>query len=242
MAVCRDINLARPFSTLAYAAELDATIRYFGHNFFQILTPKGTRIVTDPLGPGWYPDPQVSADVVTIGREHFNHNYVGLVRGQPVILRGLTNFGTDWNRISMSLKDVFIYNVPVYQNGYEGSALKGAAFVFDLGRLCIAHLGDLSHRLTPQQIKLMGKPDVALVPIGGRYTMGPDTAQEVVRQLKPKVAIPMHYRDNPYLIQEFARGFRFQQLSANTLTVSQSSLPSPTEIVVLTPQGARRYE
>ena len=70
---CRDPEVARSLGSLAYAANVDATIQYFGHNFFLITTSKGTRIVTDPLGPGWYPNPNVVGDVVTVGKEQFNH-------------------------------------------------------------------------------------------------------------------------------------------------------------------------
>jgi hypothetical protein len=73
---CRDPEVAGGFGSFAYAANVDATIQYFGHNFFLITTSKGTRIVTDPLGPGWYPNPNVVADVVTVGKEQFNHNAV----------------------------------------------------------------------------------------------------------------------------------------------------------------------
>ena len=241
-AACRDVNVARGFPAPAYAAETDATITYLGHNFFQIISGKGTRIVTDPLGPGWYPDPNVSAHVVTVGREHFNHNYVEIVRGDPTILRGLSDFGADWNRVSTSVRDVFVYNIPVYQNGVDAGLLKGAAFIFDVGKLCIAHLGDLSHPLTPGQLKLIGDVDIVLTPIGGRFTMGPETAREVLHQLKPKIAIPMHYRDNLYQVEEFAEGFRVRYMKTSTLTASKSTLPSSTEIVVLRPQGAFQYE
>ena len=87
-AVCRDLDVARGVTSPAYAADIDATIQYFGHNFFLITTSKGTRIVADPLGPGWYPNPNVAADVVTVGKEMFNHNAVQIVRGNPLILRG----------------------------------------------------------------------------------------------------------------------------------------------------------
>jgi len=238
---CRDMDLARRLTSFAYAAEPDATIQYFGHNFFSIVTAKGTRLITDPLAPGWYPMPKIWGHVVTVGREHFNHNYVALVQGDPVILRGLAYFGADWNRINMTVRDVFIYNIPIYQNGLDGGALKGAAFLFDLGTLCIAHLGDLSHPLTPQQIKRMGRVDIALTPIDGRFTMGPDIARQVLGQLKPKIAIPMHFRDQPHLVQEFSQGFKVHYLS-DTVTVTKASLPASTEIMVLKPWGARGYE
>ena len=241
IATCRDPEVARGFGSLAYAANVDATIQYFGHSFFLITTSKGTRIVNDPLGPGWYPDPHVSADVVTVGKEMFNHNAVQIVRGNPVILRGLINYGAAWNKVSTTVKDTLIYNVPIHQNAEVIEGIKGSAFVFDTGTLCIAHLGDLSQKLNEQQIKAFGKVDVALTPIGGGRTMGPDLAREVLGQLKPKIAIPMHHRDNPYLVKQFAAGLKAQLLQTDTLPISKEGLPISLEIRVLTPKGAMSY-
>lgn len=239
---CREENLASRLIPPAYAASVDATIKYFGHNFFQIITSKGTSIAADPLAPGMYPDPQISADVVTIGREHMNHNYVPIIRGMPRVLRGLRDFGTDWNQVRVNFKDVFIYDIPVYQNGVDEGSIKGAAFIFDLGKLCIAHLGDLSHKLTAKQLKWIGKIDVALTPISGRWTMGPDIARVVTSQLKPKIAIPMHHRDNMHLVRRFAEGLPLRYLDTNTIEVSKDALPASTEVVVLTPPGAQTWE
>jgi L-ascorbate metabolism protein UlaG (beta-lactamase superfamily) len=238
---CRDPDVARRFGSFAYAANVDATIQYFGHSFFRITTSKGTRIVMDPLGPGWYPNPNVTGDVVTVGKEMYNHNAVDIVLGKPLILRGLKNFGAGWNTISTSFKDVFIYNVPIHQNAEFVEGIQGSAFVFDLGTLCIAHLGDLSQKLNEQQLKAFGKVDIALTPIGGGRTMGPDLAREVLAQLKPKIAIPMHHRDSPYLIKQFSAGLKTQIVQGDTLTLSKDTLPVPTEIRVLQPRGAMNY-
>jgi L-ascorbate metabolism protein UlaG (beta-lactamase superfamily) len=233
---CREPEVAGGFLARAHAASADATIEYFGHNFFQITSRRGTKIVTDPLAPGMHPTPEVTPHVVTVGREHPNHNYVELARGKPLILRGLSNYGADWTKISTTVGDVLIYSVPVYQQQF-GNALKGAAFVFDMATLCIAHLGDLAHKLTPEQIKAFGKVDVAMIPIGGTFTMPPDTAREVLAQLKPKIAIPMHYREDMRLLDMFLTGFKSRRLPGNTLILAKAALPQPTEIVVLTPYG-----
>ena len=235
---CQDRPMARGLIPHAYAAEADATLQYFGHNFFQITTGQGTTIVMDPLAPGRYPTPNLTPHAVTVGREHPNHNYVQLAQGNPIILRGLAQFGAEWNRVSTHVREVAIFNVPIYQNGVAG-ALKGAAFVFDLGTLCIVHLGDLSHTLTPEQLQQIGRVDVALIPIDGTYTMGPDTAREVLQQLTPKIAIPMHYRDNLFLVEAFVRGLTARRLNSDTLLLSKALLPASTEILVLRPQGAR---
>jgi L-ascorbate metabolism protein UlaG (beta-lactamase superfamily) len=237
-AACRDQEMVRGFMPVAHAAS-DAMLQYFGHNFFQITTDKGTKIVTDPLAPGMYPTPSLAPHAMTIGREHPNHNYVQLAQGNPLILRGLAANGTEWNRVRTKVREVSISNIPIYQNGVMG-AIKGSAFLFELETLCIVHLGDLSHTLTPEQLQQIGRVDVALVPISGVYTMGPETAREVLQQLQPKIAIPMHYRNNLALVDTFVQGLPTRRLEGDTLLVSKASLPIATEIVVLRPFGTRQ--
>jgi L-ascorbate metabolism protein UlaG (beta-lactamase superfamily) len=137
----------------------------------------------------------------------------------------------------MSFKDTFIYNVPIHQNSEFIEGIHGSAFVFDLGPLCIAHLGDLSQKLNDQQIKAFGKVDVALTPIGGRRTMDPILAREVLAQLKPKIAVPMHYRDSAYQVRQFTAGMKSQYLRGDTLALSKDSLPASLEIRVLQHHG-----
>jgi L-ascorbate metabolism protein UlaG (beta-lactamase superfamily) len=53
-------------------------------------------------------------------------------------------------------------------------------------------------------MRLLGefyKPDLALIPIGGYYTMGAREASEAVKLLNPKAVIPMHYKTFPVLAQ-----------------------------------------
>src|SRR6266704_2274413 len=114
----RELDVASGWIRSADAAEPDVTIEFFGHNFFQITSSKGTKIITDPVAPGFYPTPEVAPHAVTVGREHPNHNYVELAKGNPIILRGLANYGAGWNKISTTVRDVLIYTVPVYQQQF----------------------------------------------------------------------------------------------------------------------------
>jgi len=239
-AACRELDVARGWLKPAYAAEPDVTLEFFGHNFFQITSSRGTKIVTDPVSPGFYPTPDVAPHAITVGREHPNHNFVEIAKNSPVILRGLGNYGAEWNKVSTTVKDILVYTVPVYQQRF-GNALKGAAFVFDLGTICVAHLGDLAHKLTEAQIKAFGKIDIAMIPIGGTFTMPPDTAREVLQQLKPKIAIPMHYRENTALLDMFVKGYPNKYLNNYKSTFSKKALPPPTQVVVFTPWQMRDY-
>ncbi len=237
---CRELDVARGWTPPVHAAEPDVTIEFFGHNFFQITSPKGTKIITDPVSPGFYPTPNVAPHAVTVGREHPNHNFVEIAKNSPLILRGLSNYGAEWNKISTTVRDILVYTVPIYQQQF-GNALKGAAFVFDLGTICVTHLGDLSHKLTDEQIKIFGKVDIAMIPIGGTFTMPPDTAREVLQQLKPKIAIPMHYRESTHLLDMFVKGYPNKYLNTYKSSFSKMALPAPTQIVVFTPWQMQDY-
>ena len=127
-AACRNPNIVEegPFVVPAAASGF-VEIKWFGHSFFQITSSSGTKIITDPFGAMGFPMPEVWPNVVTIGREHGNHNNAGLAKGNPLALRGLKDGGNDWNQINTTFRDVLIYNVPIHQRGfpgYEGS-MKG---------------------------------------------------------------------------------------------------------------------
>ncbi|MFQ5913060.1 MAG: MBL fold metallo-hydrolase [Nitrospinota bacterium] len=217
------------------AGEADVTVGWFGHSFFLLASKAGTRIVTDPLAPGMYPTPKVSAHAVTIGREHRNHNALGVVAGSPLILRGLTKFGVEWRHVITQVREIKVRSIPVYQVGYNGEQMKGAAFTFDFGRVCVAHLGDLGGRLTPRQLEELGLVDVLLIPIGGRFTMGPEMARTVLRQVRPRAAIPMHFWDREDLLRAFLEGLRYRRHASSVISFTRESLPRQMTVIVLRP-------
>jgi hypothetical protein len=235
-AACRNPNIAEDDPVIQYAAASGKIeIKWFGHSFFQITSSTGTRIITDPFGAMGFPMPEVSSEVVTVGREHGNHNNVGLVKGNPIVLRGLREGTDDWDLINITYRDVLIYNVPIHQRGIPGNlSLRGSGFVFEMDGLCIYHSGDISEPLNEDQLQLIGHVDILLQVIGGVYTIGPEGAKKVVEQLKPKIVIPMHYWYYMGILERFLDGpYQARQLDTNTITVSKDTLPPFTEIIVL---------
>jgi len=233
-AACRNPNLVlggEPIIVPAAASGF-VEITWFGHSFFQITSSNGTRIITDPFGPMGYPMPEVWPHVVTVGREHGNHNNVGLAKGDPLILRGLKSWGVDWSEVNVTFRDVLIYNVPIHTRSWQ-ETLKGAAFVFEMDGLCVCHTGDLGEPFNEDQLDLIGHIDILLVPIGGRYAMGPENAKNVMEQLKPKIAVPMHYYNNTFALDRFLDGpYRTRFFETNTFSVSKDTLPAVTEIYI----------
>jgi len=75
----------------------------------------------------------------------------------------------------------------------------------------VYHAGDTGLFSDMSLIGELYKLDVALIPMGGYYTMGAKEAVEAVKLLKPKAVIPMHYKTFPVLAQsadEFANSVR----------------------------------
>lgn len=206
--------------------------------FFRFLSPGGTRIIADPFGPEMgLRVPAVRPHAVTIGREHPHHNSAGIAAGNPLVLRGLGGEGEEWAKVRRTVGDVFIYNVPVTQRTY-GVRTKGSAFVYEIGGLCIAHLGDAAEPLTPSQLRRLGKIHVVMVPIGGTFTAGPEGARKIVDQIRPHIAIPMHYWDDESLLRRFLRGARrVKKLERGPLYVTKRNLPPPMLIVVMSHKG-----
>jgi len=236
-AACRNPNIVEegPFVVPAAASGF-VEIKWFGHSFFQITSSSGTKIITDPFGAMGFPMPEVWPNVVTIGREHGNHNNAGLAKGNPLVLRGLKDGGNDWNQINTTFRDVLIYNVPIHQRGfpgYEGS-MRGSAFVFEMDGLCIFHSGDVSEPFNEDQLQLIGHVDILLQVIGGVYTAGPEGAKKIVEMLKPKIVVPMHYWYQMNVLERFTDGpYRSRSLNTNSFNVSKDTLPQNTEIIIL---------
>src|SRR5262249_43143378 len=167
--------------------------------------------------------------------QHAPHNSVHMAPGTPVILHGLTPGGEDWQKISTTIRDVSVYLVPAYHDKSQGMQRgKNAIFVFRVDDICIAHLGDLGHLLTPDQLKMLGKIDILLVPIaGGFFTVTPSEAREVTKQVGPKIAIPMHFWWDG-AVDEYAWEIPgVKVMKGRTLKISKGDLPLPTDVLVL---------
>jgi L-ascorbate metabolism protein UlaG (beta-lactamase superfamily) len=67
--------------------------------------------------------------------------------------------------------------------------------VIEAEDLKVCHLGDLGQKeLADMQLDKMGEIDILMVPVGGTYTIDGEGAVEIINQIEPSVAIPMHYR------------------------------------------------
>ena len=237
---CHEMEVVRrPIVRVAANHTRPVEIEWFGHSTFQITSSKGTRILADPHSRSDLRWPTLEQHVVTTSHQHGAHNNIYMAKGKPVIFQGLTPTGENWNPVHETVRDVSVYSVPAYHDKSQGLQRgKNAIFVFRVDDVCIAHLGDLGHLLTPSQLKLMGKIDVLLVPVaGGMFTVTPSEAIEVTKQVNPRIAIPEHYWWQG-AAERYTSGFpRVKRSTGPVLRLSKPELPQPVEIVVLSERG-----
>ncbi len=198
-------------------------ITWLGHSSFRLRTPGGKEILFDP----WYTGNPAfpaharpkAADLILISHGHSDHitdaqamaketnatvvaifeitawlggkgvkNVEPMNKGGTVSVKGLTITMTD-ARHSSSIDDSGV----VYLGEPAGFIVK-----LENGQT-IYFAGDTSLFGDMKMIGELYKPDIAFLPIGDRFTMGPDTAAIAAQWLGVKQVVPMHYGTFPLL-------------------------------------------
>lgn len=86
----------------------------------------------------------------------------------------------------------------------HGSGVPGClscGFIFEMGGKKIYHAGDTA-LMTDMALLADEDIDVALLPIGDVFTMGPADALRAVKMIRPKLTVPMHYDTFPPIAQD----------------------------------------
>lgn len=182
---------------LRFAADMSpnrAIVTFVGHSSFQIDTPQGVRAITDYNGVNGFGR---RPDIVTMNNAHDTHFTDTPEDGITYVLRGWPSQpGESEAKHAVTLKDMKVWNVPTNARDWGGGSARingNSIFIYAVGDLCIAHLGHLHHRLTKEHLEELGRIDVLMVPIDGSYTMGMPLMVDVIRQIQPRVVLPMHY-------------------------------------------------
>jgi len=206
-------------------------INWLGHSCFRI---KGRQavIVTDPFPPdlGYSPG-KLTADIVTVSHQHPSHSYVQGVSGEPKLVIRPGEY---------EISGVLIIGIPTFHDA-EGGGKRGknTVYLMEVDGITVCHLGDLGHVLTAEQIEEIDDVDMLLLPVGGVSTIDAPMAAEVIRQLEPKVVVPMHYK-TPALNRELGSVEKFLKEmgvegvnSQPKLSLTPSSLPFSTQVFLL---------
>lgn len=201
-----------------------AELIYHGHATCSLVADDGTRLVIDPFFDG---NPaatrtldSVEADWILVTHGHADHlgdapplakrtgatvistvevtEYlatVGVEKTHGMNIGGARDF--PFGRVKMVHA---IHGGRVQMEGGGPYTTPCSGFVVELDGVRIYHAGDTA--LTMDMKLLAGQVDVALLPIGDNFTMGPEDAARAVEFIDPRVVVPIHYGTWPIIEQD----------------------------------------
>lgn len=174
-------------------------ITWLGHASFRITGTKAT-VYIDP----WKLKSSVPGDVICITHSHYDHlseEDVEKIRTRSSVIVGPEdcrgNFGRAFKVIapgqSVTVGDVTVEAVHAYNTdkAFHPRGNNWVGYVVTIDGVRVYHTGDTD--VIPEMADV--DADVALLPVGGTYTMTVSQAAEAVEKINPKVAVPMHCGD-----------------------------------------------
>jgi len=202
-----------------------AKLTFHGQSTFTVEMNDGTRLVIDPF----FDDNPLSdvkradvgpVDYILCTHGHFDHfadaiplaeetgatlistfeivsfaETHGIANGHPMHIGGGYDF--PFGRVKMT---------PALHGGQVHGDTTGqfttvpGGFLMELDGKSVYHAGDTALLLDMQLLR--GKVDVALLPIGDNFTMGPEDAATAVGFIEPEVVVPIHYNTWPLIAQD----------------------------------------
>jgi L-ascorbate metabolism protein UlaG (beta-lactamase superfamily) len=179
--------------------DLLAGITWLGHDSFRIKVPEGV-IYIDP----WKLRRAEPADLILITHEHHDHFSANDVKK---LLKPDTTIVTvaavarqlkgDVRTVkpgdTLTVKGITVEAVPAYNPAkqFHPKAAGHVGFIITAGGRRIYHAGDTD--AIPEMASIHA--DVALLPVGGKFTMTASEAAQAANLIKPQVAVPMHWGD-----------------------------------------------
>ncbi len=189
-------------------------IKWLGHSWFRI-DADGVSLHFDPLpekyrkklGLAEMLEPETKADFILVSHSHGDHwdrETIQSLRGPRTVViapRKPANRIGDGAVViesgqTLSYDKVSVRATPAYNlRKFYHRRGKGVGYLVTIGGRTIYHAGDTD--FIPE-MKDLGKVDVALLPIGGRFTMDVKEAAMAAKAISPRLLIPMHNLDtNP---------------------------------------------
>jgi L-ascorbate metabolism protein UlaG (beta-lactamase superfamily) len=187
-------------------------VKWFGQSAFRIATTSGGVIFIDPFR---VPPSAGPADIVLVTHPHFDHfDRIAVARLRKpgtLVVVPQARASDDLEGISakqmIRVGDIAITGVPAYNisKPFHAKSKKWVGYLVDVDGVRIYHAGDTD--LIPEMREI--SPDIALLPVGGLFTMNYRKAAEAAALMKCGLSIPMHFGG---LVLSRRAGERFAQL------------------------------
>lgn len=231
---CPRLLASRPAIIPASLRADQMRLTFVGHATFLMETPGGLRVATDYND---YVRPGVLPDAITMNRAHSTHFTPSPDSAIKHVLRGWNPQGGPAAH-DVVISDMRIRNVVTNIRNWGGGTdyAGNSIFVFEAAQVCVAHLGHLHHKLTPEHIRSLGRIDVVLAPVDGGYTMSTPDMLDAIQSIGPQLVIPMHFFSQGTLqrfLDQARERFEVVRSESASIALSRDSLPLRTKVLVL---------
>jgi len=179
---------------------MSVKLQWFGHASFKI-SDGNTVVYIDP----WkLKDTPHDATVVLVSHSHYDHysaEDIAKVSGMTTKFIAAENVIQKQGKgqtlkpgQSIDINGIKITGVPAYNPAkqYHPRSNNWLGFVIEIAGKRIYYAGDTD---ATDEMKALKNIDLALLPVGGTYTMDANEAADATKQFKPKQAIPYHWGD-----------------------------------------------
>ncbi len=212
----------------------EARITFVGHSTFLIESAKGVSAATDYNDYVRHP---ATPTFATMNKAHSTHYSNNPHPGIRHVLPGWRPGGGPAAH-DVTVDDLRVRNIPTNIRSWSGSTDYdgNSIFVFEVGELCVVHLGHLHHELEPGHLRAIGRADVVLAPVDGGFTLDMDGMLGVLKTLQPRIIIPMHFFGRATLerfLFKASNDWPIDTRETPVLTVSRASLPRNPTVIVL---------
>jgi L-ascorbate metabolism protein UlaG (beta-lactamase superfamily) len=196
----------------AKETELLSRLHWLGHDTFRI---DGPMVIY--IDPWQLPENCPPADLILVSHDHYDHcsdEDIATLRkdgtrviANPSAAEKITRPVTVLRAgETATVGDIEIEAVPAYNinKRFHPKSEGHIGFRITLGDECLYFAGDTDHIPEMQGLQC----DVALLPVGGTYTMTAEEAAQAAETIQPRVAVPMHYGAGVAGTPEDAQRFR----------------------------------
>ncbi len=207
-------------------------ITWYGQSFFKIITQNKkdglTSIVIDPFSKTLgLRIPKTEASILLITDQNKKEIDAKSIDGTPFLIDEPGEY---------DIKQIFVNGIPAKDKNEK----KITIYTIEAEGIKLCHLGKLGKtEITEDQLEKIGDADILIIPIGGNQTINSSGAAKIIKQIEPRIVIPMVYqipklKEKLETIDEFLKTMGMKSIEAqNKLTIKKKDMPNEMEIIRL---------
>ncbi len=221
-------------------------IKWYGHASFAIKSSDDILVVTDPYDPdktGFNAFPDKADIVIKSSSNDDFHDNDHLVPKKPnaVVIDALevARNGGKTKAFGIEFRTVEAMESDDHPSGHPD---QNGMYRFEMDGINVGHMGDMGNDFSNQQMEFFSGVDVLLAHAGGFPVISIEELERIIKAVRPKLVIPMHYCTPIYKPQdnlpidnflELFQSSDIDMIEASSTVLVRENLPETTRALVL---------